>query len=79
MNRARRIRRSSKWTRASRIHRAIHPRCVYCAATTDLTVDHIVPLEKGGAAYDPRNLQTLCRSCNSAKGNSLSAATPPRQ
>lgn len=30
-------------------------------------VDHIIPLSKGGAPYDPQNLQPLCRRCNIAK------------
>ena len=42
-------------------------RCRSCGATTDLTVDHIVPLVRGGT-NELRNLQTLCRSCNSRKG-----------
>ena len=41
--------------------------CQRCGATDDLTLDHINPFARGGATtYD--NLQTLCRSCNSAKG-----------
>lgn len=34
-----------------------------------LTADHITSQAHGGAAYDPENLQTLCRSCNSSKGH----------
>lgn len=43
-------------------------RCVRCASWTDLTVDHIHPESKGGP-LTLDNLQTLCRSCNSAKGD----------
>lgn len=42
-------------------------RCRQCKATEDLTVDHIIPLVRGGA-HDEGNLQTLCRPCNSRKG-----------
>ena len=42
--------------------------CATCGATTDLTVDHIFPLSRGGT-NDPLNLQVLCRSCNSRKNN----------
>jgi 5-methylcytosine-specific restriction endonuclease McrA len=35
--------------------------------TTDLTVDHVVPLRLGGARLDRSNLQVLCVGCNSAK------------
>jgi hypothetical protein len=42
-------------------------RCVMCGTHIDLTIDHIVPLAKGGGT-DVQNLQTLCRRCNSSKG-----------
>lgn len=48
-------------------------RCVRCGihaeATRDglLTVDHVVPLSRGGTGYID-NIQPLCRSCNSWKG-----------
>ena len=41
-------------------------RCLTCGATTDLTIDHIVSLARGGSD-EIDNLQTLCRSCNSRK------------
>jgi 5-methylcytosine-specific restriction endonuclease McrA len=37
----------------------------------DLTCDHIVPLEDGGAAFDPDNTRILCKSWNSALGARL--------
>lgn len=42
-------------------------RCVYCESIERLTIDHIIPVTRGGG-NDPENLQTLCRKCNSAKG-----------
>jgi hypothetical protein len=41
--------------------------CRKCPAKDDLSVDHIIPIEKGGSD-DLDNLQILCRSCNAKKG-----------
>jgi 5-methylcytosine-specific restriction endonuclease McrA len=43
------------------------------------TVDHIVPRVKGGDMWSPDNLQSMCKSCNSAKGGRFFShkATPP--
>ncbi|MCS6958687.1 MAG: HNH endonuclease [Pseudanabaenaceae cyanobacterium SKYGB_i_bin29] len=43
-------------------------RCCSCGATKDLTIDHIIPLAKGGT-NDISNLQTLCLSCNARKND----------
>lgn len=43
-------------------------KCLICGATDDLTMDHIIPLSKGGDhAVD--NIQVLCLSCNCGKCN----------
>lgn len=42
--------------------------CLCCGERRPLTADHIVPLSKGGANTID-NLQPLCQSCNSSKGN----------
>ena len=42
-------------------------RCICCEQPSVLTVDHIVPLVRGGS-HNIENLQPLCRSCNSRKG-----------
>jgi 5-methylcytosine-specific restriction endonuclease McrA len=44
--------------------------CVACKERKPLTADHVVPLSQGGANTID-NIQPLCRSCNSAKGNKI--------
>jgi 5-methylcytosine-specific restriction endonuclease McrA len=46
-------------------------RCVYCATPLDTrtaTLDHVLPLARGGA-HDPGNLVTACGPCNRLKGD----------
>jgi 5-methylcytosine-specific restriction endonuclease McrA len=45
-------------------------RCLCCGEKTKLTVDHVVPVSKGGRnSID--NIQPLCQSCNSKKGRQV--------
>lgn len=41
-------------------------KCLCCGTYEDISIDHIVPVAKGGG-NDIENLQPLCRSCNSKK------------
>ena len=44
------------------------PRCRWCGTEADPTLDHVVPLARGGTnAVD--NLQVLCADCNQLKGD----------
>jgi 5-methylcytosine-specific restriction endonuclease McrA len=43
-------------------------RCLCCGNRRPLTVDHVVPVTKGGSNLI-QNLQPLCRSCNSKKND----------
>jgi hypothetical protein len=43
-------------------------KCLKCGTEDSLSLDHIVPLSAGGT-NDDDNLQTLCKRCNSAKGD----------
>ncbi|MBD2209206.1 HNH endonuclease [Calothrix sp. FACHB-156] len=44
--------------------------CGKTALETDLTIDHIIPLSRGGQ-NDMSNLQTLCNICNQKKSNNI--------
>ncbi len=54
-----RIKLLSKWKRQGRT-------CAYCPRAAD-TIDHAVPLVRGGTNYEG-NLVPACRKCNSSKG-----------
>ncbi len=45
-------------------------RCAYCGSKDNLTIDHIIPLSRGGTNRED-NLQCLCRDCNNLKGASM--------
>ena len=48
--------------------------CQYCGRThsqSQLSVDHIVPTSRGGAANSWENQVIACRRCNGRKGNHL--------
>jgi 5-methylcytosine-specific restriction endonuclease McrA len=55
------------WPAIRRALLAAHPWCEKCHATTDLTVDHVRSVARGGT-HARHNLQVLCRPCNSRKG-----------
>ena len=42
-------------------------RCRECGAAGQLEVDHVTPLDRGGAVYDTANLQSLCPTHHIAK------------
>jgi 5-methylcytosine-specific restriction endonuclease McrA len=44
--------------------------CAYCCRTTTLTIDHVVPISRGGLD-EPSNVVPACKSCNSSKGARL--------
>lgn len=45
-------------------------RCYYCGEKRKLTVDHVVPLSRGGS-NEPSNLVLACKHCNSSKCDKL--------
>ena len=42
--------------------------CVYCGSTKHLTIDHVIPVSKGGL-NTWKNLVTCCFDCNNKKGD----------
>ena len=44
--------------------------CYNCGTLENLSIDHIVPLARGGS-HSIGNLMTLCRKCNASKGKKL--------
>lgn len=42
-------------------------RCAYCGVEDKLTVDHVIPISRGGPDA-PENVVPACKSCNSSKG-----------
>lgn len=43
-------------------------KCLTCGKNTKLTIDHVIPISKGGCSCI-HNIQPICLSCNSRKGN----------
>jgi len=49
-------------------------RCVLCGSEDRLTIDHVIPITKGGSSLDS-NLRTLCHQCNMMKGSRIDDGT----
>ncbi|MFF4746803.1 HNH endonuclease [Streptomyces sp. NPDC001268] len=43
------------------------------------TLDHLVPLSRGGDLLDPANARSAHRRCNSARGNRSTSSPKPRR
>lgn len=48
------------------IKAAASGRCTYCGKKRKLTMDHVVPISRGGG-HTASNIVAACRSCNSSK------------
>lgn len=62
---------SAKWRKTRAAHLALHPNCVVCARVKIVRkateVDHIKSMATGGAPFDHKNLQGLCKPHHSQK------------
>lgn len=62
---------SRRWRTHRKIYLSKHPLCVHCQADNKVTaakvLDHITPINQGGAKFDYNNLQGLCSSCHNKK------------
>lgn len=47
-----------------------HYRCYYCKKKRPLTMDHVIPLSKGGL-HTQENVVPACRECNSSKRDQI--------
>jgi 5-methylcytosine-specific restriction endonuclease McrA len=50
--------------------------CLKCGSEEDVTIDHIVPVSRGGQDTKD-NVQPLCRACNSSKKRKVIDYRPP--
>ena len=73
---SRAIYQSAQWKRLRTLILSAHPQCEWYMNDGDrlmlcprdaTDVDHIVPIEEGGAPWDEENLQALCHSHHSSK------------
>jgi 5-methylcytosine-specific restriction endonuclease McrA len=53
-------------------------KCLCCSKKEKLTVDHVIPLSKGGS-NDIDNIQPLCMTCNRKKGTKTTDYRPMAQ
>lgn len=63
-----------RWKLTKTLRKLVYERdgykCKLCGSDTNLSIDHIIPISKGGKT-EINNLQTLCISCNKKKANKI--------
>lgn len=52
--------------------------CTKCGQANNLTIDHIIPVSKGGRGIK-ENLQTMCKPCNVKKGSDIAIYTKHKE
>lgn len=56
-----------RWHRMRKHVLACTPWCEYCGERPSQHVDHIKPLDQGGAPYDRANMAACCIACHNQK------------
>jgi 5-methylcytosine-specific restriction endonuclease McrA len=62
------------WRRLRAQILAGNPACAICRVRPATTVDHIVPVSRGGRELDPQNCRPACAPCNYAGGARITNA-----
>jgi 5-methylcytosine-specific restriction endonuclease McrA len=57
---------SKLWRDTRKVYLFSNPACISCGVNGEV-IDHIIPIQQGGAKLDFRNLQTMCHSCHNRK------------
>jgi 5-methylcytosine-specific restriction endonuclease McrA len=52
----------------NKIYNSFENKCAYCNSTDNITLDHVIPVSKGGNTTID-NIILACRSCNCKRGN----------
>lgn len=65
---------SPDWRKARKHYIMHHPLCEICHRAAATVVDHIKPINQGGAPLDECNFQALCSSCHNKKSGHESRA-----
>ncbi len=57
-------------------------RCHYCGkemSKREATIEHVVPVSRGGPVTDRRNIVLACEVCNKRKGNRILEEMPKKE
>lgn len=66
---------NARWKNLSRRLRQQSPFCELCSSTSNLQVDHILPIvDYPELTYVAENLRVLCRTCNGRRGSTYTYA-----
>lgn len=60
---------NSAYRRKAKAYLATRTTCAWCGREGADTVDHILPLSKGGSLLDERNWRPMHAKCNTRRGN----------